>query len=323
MHTLSRRSLLAGFSALSLSPTCALAQDHTIKIVYPFTAGGTGDAVARLIAEHLQDRLGVPVIVENKVGAGGRIAAQAVKKAAPNGTTLLFAAASQLTIQPHLYANLGYDPFADFVPVSQAVKFDLGFAVSSKLPVKSIPELVAWLKAHPEQASYGSPGAGTLPYFVGVEFAQIIGAKLSHVAYRGTAAALPDLLAGRIPFYIAAAAELAEQHKAGGLRILAIAADTRSELMTDIPTLKESGIDLNAIGWFAFYAPSGTPPDIIERLEKAVIAATQAPQRRAKILAMGYEPTGTTSDALRIAQRAEYERWEAIVRTSGFKPEGE
>ena len=323
MHSLSRRDVLAGLAALAVSSAGALAQDHTVKIVFPFAAGGTGDAVARLIAEHLQIRLGVPVIVENKVGAGGRIAAQAVKKAAPNGTTLLFAAGSQFTIQPHLYANLGYDPFADFVPIVQGVKFDLGFAVSSKLPVHSIAELIAWLKAHPEQASYGSPGAGTLPYFTGGEFARIVGARLSHVAYRGTAAALPDLLAGRIPFYIAAAAELAEQHKAGGLRVLAIAADARSELMPDIPTLQESGIDLHAIGWFAFYAPSGTPPDVVERLCRAITAAMQVPQARTRMFVMGYEPNGTTSDALRIAQRAEFEKLGAIVRASGFTPEGE
>lgn len=323
MQTISRRGVLAGFAALALSSACAIAQDHTIKIIYPFAAGGTGDAVARLIAEHLQSGLAVPVIVENKVGAGGRIGAQAVKQAGPDGATLLFAVAAQFTIQPHLYANLGYDPFADFVPISQAVRFDLGFAVSSTLAVRSIPELVAWLKAHPEHATYGSPGTGTTAFFAGTEFSRIVGQKLSHVAYRGTVAALPDLMAGRIPLYIAGAAELAEQHKSGGLRILAIAASSRSTLMPDIPTLKESGIDLDAPTWFAFYAPAGTPREIVERLENKIIEATRAPQVRTKILAMGYEPTGTTSEALRIAQRAEFDGWGMIVRASGFKVESE
>ncbi len=323
MQTISRRGVLAGLAALALSSGCAVAQDHTIKIVYPFAAGGTGDAVVRLVAEHLQNSLGVPVIVENKVGAGGRLGAQAVKNALPDGTTLLFAVAAQFTLQPHLYANLGYDPFADFVPLSQAVKFDLGFAVSSTLAVRSIPELVAWFKAHPEQATYGSPGTGTTAFFAGMEFSRIVGQNLSHVAYRGTAAALPDLLAGRIPLYVAGAAELAEQHKRGGLRILAIAASSRSALMPDIPTLKESGIDLDAAAWFAFYAPAGTPRDVVERLEKEIIAATRAPQVRTKILAMGYEPTGTTSEALRVTQRAEFDRWGMIVRASGFKVESE
>lgn len=323
MQTISRRGVLAGLATLAFSSAGAVAQDHTIKIVFPFAAGGTADAVARLVAEHLQNSLGVPVIVENKVGAGGRIGAQAVKKAAPDGTTLLFAAAAQLTIQPHLYANLGYDPFASFVPISQVIKFDLGFAVSSSLAVRSIPELVAWFKAHPEQATYGSPGAGTTAFFAGTEFSRIVGQNLRHVAYRGTPAALPDLLAGRIPLYIAGAAELAEQHKSGGLRILAIAASSRSALMPDIPTLKESGIDLDAPTWFAFYAPAGTPRDIVERLEKEIIAATRAPQVRTKILAMGYEPTGTPSEALRVTQRTEFDRWGMIVRASGYKAESQ
>ncbi len=323
MHTLSRRGVLAGAAALALSSGSAIAQDDTVKIVFPFAAGGTGDAVVRLIAGELQKGLGVPVIVENKGGAGGRIGALAVKKAAPNGTTLLFAGMSQFTIQPHIYANLGFDPLADFIPISQSVKFDLGLAVSGKLPVRSIPELLAWLKAHPEQASYGSPGAGSLPFFVGAEFSRIIGQNLNHVAYRGTPAALPDLLSGRIPFYIAGAAELAEQHKSGGLRVLAIAATSRSELLPDLPTLKESGIDLAATAWFGFYAPAGTPADIVGRLEQQIIAATQAPQVRAKLLALGYEPIGTTSEALRTLQNAEFERWGAVVRASGFKAEAE
>jgi tripartite-type tricarboxylate transporter receptor subunit TctC len=323
MCSLSRRSVLVGLAALAFSTTCAIAQGGTVKIVYPFAAGGTGDSVARLLAEHLQANLGVPVIVENKVGASGRIGALAVKKAPPNGTTLLFAAGGQLTIQPHLYPNLGYDPFTDFVPISQSVKFDLGFAVSDKLPVRSIAELVAWLKAHPGEATYGSPGAGTIPFFAGTEFSRMIGQSLSHVAYRGSAAALPDLLSGRIPFYIAGAAELAEQHKSGGLRILAIAASSRSEIMPDIPTLRESGFNLDASSWYAFYTPAGTPQAIVELLEKEIITTTRVPQVRTRILAMGFEPTGTTSEALAITQRTEFERWGTIVRASGFKAETE
>lgn len=319
----SRRDLLAGAAALVLGPVRAVAQDDTVRIVFPFAAGGTGDAVVRLIAEQLQKELGSPVIVENKGGAGGRIGALAVKKAAPNGATLLFAGMSMVAIQPHIYANLGYDPLADFVPISQSVKFDLGLTVSSKLPVRSLPELLTWLKAHPEQASYGSPGAGSLPFFVGAEFSRIVGQKLNHVAYRGTAAALPDLLSGRIPFYIAGAAEFVEQHRGGGLRVLAIAATSRSQLLPEVPTLRESGIDLAATAWFAFYAPAGTSAQVAGRLEQRIVAAMQAPQVRNKILALGYEPIGTTSDALRTLQQAEFERWGEIVRASGFKADAE
>ena len=323
MQTLSRRSVLAGTAALLLSPPFARAQDDTVRIVFPFAAGGTGDALARIMADELQKGLGVPVIVENKGGAGGRIGAMAVKKAAPNGTTLLFAGMSQVAIQPHITENLGFDPLADFTPISQAVTFDLAIAVSSKIAVRTIPELLDWLKAHPEQASYGSPGAGSLPFFVGTEFARLIGQKLSHVAYRGTSAALPDLVSGRIPLYIAGVGELIEQHKSGGVRVLAVAAPSRFALLPDVPTLKENGIDLAATAWFAFYAPSGTPADIVRRLEQQIIVATQAPHVRARILALGYEPVGGTSEALRTLQKAEFERWSAIVRASGFKADAQ
>jgi tripartite-type tricarboxylate transporter receptor subunit TctC len=146
---------------------------------------------------------------------------------------------------------------------------------------------------------------------------------LNHVAYRGTPAALPDLLSGRIPLYIAAAAELVEQHRSGGLRVLAIAATSRSALLPDVPTLKESGIDLAATAWFAFYVPAGTPVEMVGRLEQRIVVATRAPQIRAKIRALGYEPIGATSDALRTLQQAEFERWGAIVRASGFKADAE
>lgn len=321
MQRISRRGLLAGATAFALVPVAGRAQSDTMRIVFPFAAGGSGDAVIRLIAEQLQKSLGAPVIVENKPGAGGRVGALAVRHGAPTGATLLFAGLSQVALQPHIYANLGFDPLVDFVPISQSVTFDLGFAVSSKLPVRSIPELVAWLKAHPDQAAYGSPGAGSLPFFIGAEFSRSIGERLSHVAYRGTPAALPDLLSGRLPLYVAGAGEFAEHHRSGGLRVLATAGASRSRLFPDVPTLKESGIDLAAISWFAFYAPAGTPREMIRRLEQAIITATRAPQIREKILALGYEPIGSTSDALATLQKVEFERWGAIIRASGFKAE--
>jgi tripartite-type tricarboxylate transporter receptor subunit TctC len=292
-----------------------------LRIVFPFSAGGAADSVARLIAEHLQNSLGGPVIVENIPGAGGRIGARAVKDAAPNGTTLLFASFSQMTLQPHIYGDLGYDPFADFVPISQTVKSEMALAVSGHIPAHSIKELIAWFKANPTQALYGSPGIGTGPHFVGVEFGRLSGLNLRHVPYRGTPAALPDVLAGRIPLYIALAAELIEQHKSGAIRILAMAGAARSPFLPDVPTLKESGINIEAPGWFAFYAPAHTPGDIVERLESTILAATRAPDASAKIVTMGFQPTGTTSEELRKIQREEFERWGAIVKASGVEVE--
>lgn len=318
MQTHSRRAVLAGLAA-SLVSHPAAAQDQTLRIVFPFSAGGAADGIARLIADHLRNSLGRPVIVENIVGAGGRIGARAVKDAPPNGTKILFAANSQMTLQPHIYPDLGYDAFDDFVPISQTVKSENAFAVGGQSPVRSIKELIAWCKQNPAQAIYGSPGIGTAPHVVGLEFARLTGLDLRHAPYKGTPAALPDLMAGRIPLHIAMSAELIAQHKSGAIRLLATADATRSPFLPDVPTLRESGIAIDAPGWFAFYAPAHTPGDVVARLEKEIIAATSAPETRAKILATGYQPTGTTSEALRKIQQEDSERWGALVKASGIK----
>jgi tripartite-type tricarboxylate transporter receptor subunit TctC len=321
MRTPSRRAVLASFAALFISSCPGSAQDQPLRIIFSFSAGGAADSVARLIAQHLQTSLGRPVVVENILGAGGRIGARAVKGAPPNGATLLFASSSQMTLQPHMYRDLGYDPFDDFVPISQAVKTEMALAVSGQIAAHSIEELIAWLRANPAQALYGSPGIGTGPHFTGIEFGRLSGLNLRHLPYRGTPAALPDLLAGRLPLYIALAAELIEQHKSGAIRILAMADTARSPFLPDVPTLKERGIDIDAPGWFAFYAPARTPRNILGRLEEKIIAATHAPDIRAKILAMGFQSAGTTSDELRKIQRKEFERWGPIVETSGVTAE--
>ena len=173
MHTVSRRAALAGLAFFALWPGPAGAQEQTLKIVFPFAAGSSTDAVARMLADHMQKSLGRAVIVENRPGAGGRIGLRAVKEAAPDGATLLFAPGGLFTILPHVYPNLGYDPLVDLLPITQVVRNDLALAVSGKLPVRSLPELVAWLKANPEQATFGSPGAGGAPHFLGVELGRL------------------------------------------------------------------------------------------------------------------------------------------------------
>jgi tripartite-type tricarboxylate transporter receptor subunit TctC len=180
---------------------------------------------------------------------------------------------------------------------------------------------VVWLKANPEKATYGSPGAGTFPHFVGMEFGRLSRLDFRHVAYRGTPAGIPDLLSGRIAVFMSSLAELLELHKNGNIRILATTGNTRSTILPDVPTLKESGIDVVVPGWFAFYAPARTPIEIVERLQNEIIAIVGLPDVRAKILAIGFEPTGTTSADVRRIQLAEFERWATIVKASGYKPQ--
>jgi tripartite-type tricarboxylate transporter receptor subunit TctC len=317
MQLCSRRGFLAGMSALAL-PLPAVAGDRPLKIVFPFAPGGSGDSIARLFAEQLHTRFGKVAIVENLAGAGGRIGAQAVKNAAPDDETLLFASASQFTLQPYLFRSLSYDPERDFVPVSQVMTVDLALAVSGKLPIHSTGELIDWMKANPAQAVYGSPGAGTAPHFICSEFGRITGLNLRHAPYKGTAAALPDVLAGRVPMYMAFLSELLEQHRDGGIRIIATAGSSRSSFLRQTPTLKESGINVDASGWYAFYAPAHLSGELVERLTKEIIAIGSDPEMRAKIHTTGCEPTGTTSEELKQIRRADFEHWGPIVKASGF-----
>jgi tripartite-type tricarboxylate transporter receptor subunit TctC len=321
MNKLSRRAALFGLAIALLPGELAVAQESTLRIVFPFAAGGSADAVARLIAEQLQKDLGRAVIVENKPGAGGRIGAQAVKDAPADGSTLLFAAAPQFTLQPHILSNLGYDPFADFAPLARVVKFDQALAVSGKVPARSVKDLAAWVKAHPDRAVFGSPGTGTAAHLAVMALSKTFDLNLRHVAYKGTPAALPDLLEGRLPLYVASNAELMEHHKAGGVRILAIAGAARSPFLPDVHTLKESGVAFSADGWFAFYAPARTPPHMLDRLESAILAAARSTKIRDRMQAMGFQPTSTSSEELKRVQRAEFDAWANVVKATGFKSE--
>jgi tripartite-type tricarboxylate transporter receptor subunit TctC len=319
MHTLSRLAALAGLALFALWPEPASAQEQTLKIVFPYPAGSSADAVARMLAAHLQKSLARAVIVENRPGAGGRIGARAVKEAAPDGATLLFANGGLVTIQPHAYANLGYDPLVDFLPITQVVKVDLALVVSGKLPVRSLPELVAWLEANPDQATFGSPAAGTAVHFAGMELGRLARLDLRHVPYKGTPVALPDLLTGRLPTYIGSAAEFIEHHKAGTVRIVATLGASRSRFLPEVPTLRESGFDIETSAWFAIWAPAGTPASVAERLRAAIIEALRSAEVQSRIDSLGFEIAGTTGEALAQIQRAEHRRWGPIVKAWGFK----
>ncbi len=314
-----RRPLLAILAASPL-PRLAAAQESPIRIVFPFAAGGGGDAVTRLLAEHLRDRLGRPVIVENRAGGGGRIGAQAVKAAMPDGAMLLMAAATQMVLQPHTDQRIGYDPFTDFRPVAQVVRFSQVVVIGPDNPARSVADLIAWFRADPARRNFGSPGLGTGAHFAGVEFGRLAGISLEHVAYRGTPAAIPDLQSGRLAMYVASHGEFREHHRAGRVRILASTDAVRSPGLADVPTLVESGMEVIAPGWFALYAPSATPPAVIVRLTDAVSAVLRDAALRDRIVAMGFEPTALGPADLAREQRAEYDRWGAVVRASGFQP---
>ena len=197
-----------------LAAPTAHAQSGAIRIIFPYAAGGSGDATARLLADKLQTSLGQTVLVENRTGGAGRIGVNAVKNAAADGGTLLFTPFAAVTIYPFAYRSLDYDPFTDLAPITQVCTFDFALAVRSHFPAKTPQELVAWLKANPDKAQYGSPGAGALPHFFGLLFGRAAGVDMTHIAYKGTAPALSDLLGGQIPMVSSTVSDFLELHRA-------------------------------------------------------------------------------------------------------------
>jgi len=283
--------------------------DQPIRIIFPYAAGGSGDGTSRLMAEHMRVALNRPVIVENRTGAAGRIGVQAVKAAAPDGNTLLLTPIAPMSVFQHVYPNLGYDPINDFRPITQIGTFDLAVAVGPAVAAKSLKELVDWLKANPEKANYGMPAAGSLPHFFGVLFGRAAGVDLKAVTYRGSAAALTDLIAGQVPLVFTTTTDLLELHKAGRVRVLATSGAQRSPFLSDVPTFKEAGYDIQGSGWYGMFAPAKTPSDIIERYNKVVVAAIAKPEVRNRLLAFGLEPTSTTAEEFAAIQKADSELW--------------
>ena len=316
-----RAALIAASLALALAPTHAQVGEQPIRIIFPFAAGGSGDGLARLIADKMRGSLNRPVLVESRTGASGRIGVQAVKAAAPDGNTLLITPIAPMAIYQHVYAALDYDPIADFAPVSQVATFDFGVAVGPQIAAKSLTELVAWAKANPAQANYGIPAADSLPHFLGVMFGRTAGLDLRAVPYRGSAAALTDLVGGQIAMVFTTTSDLAEMHKAGRIRMLATSDAQRSPFVDNLPTFREAGYDLQATGWYGLFAPAKTPPDAIERLNKAIVAAVQLPEVKERMRTFGLQPTGTSAKDFADIQKADSARWAPHVKASGFKPE--
>jgi tripartite-type tricarboxylate transporter receptor subunit TctC len=315
-----RRHLLAAALVSALAGSAA-AQEGTLRIVVGFPPGATSDALARVVAEHMQRSLKQTVIVENKVGAGGRIANELVKAAAADGNTLLMTPVATMAIFPHSYAGqLRYDPFKDYTPVAHLSNFQIGLGVASSVPAKTLPEYVAWVKADPDKNGYyGSAAPGSIPHFFGVMFAKSAGLNLTHVPYKGTAAAMTALAGGEIGALSTVAADIRTLVTAGKARLLAVAGDKRDASFPDVPTFRELGYDLVAKPWYGFFAPAGTPAAAVDRISKAAMAAVNDPALHKRLVEMGLEPTGQGPDRLAAALKEDFERWGPPIKASGFK----
>lgn len=314
-----RRRFLHLALTAAVAPAALAAQP--VRIVLPFAAGGPADALARLMAEHMPESLGAPVVVENKPGASGRLGVQAVKMARPDGTSLLFTPIAPMAVYPHVYKSLGYDPFEDFRTVAQITTFDFGIAVSPKIAATSLAELIAWVKANPAQASFGSPGAGTLPHLFGALFGRAAGLDLQHIAYKGMADILPDLMSGQLPIMFGSTDAMLQMHRSGRIRALATSGAERSPFLPELPTFREGGYDIQGSGWHGFFVPAKTPDQSIDMLNKAIIATLRKPEAIERIRTLGLHPTGTSAAEFASIQRRDSDFWAKAVKAAGFTAE--
>lgn len=314
-----RRSLLraAGGAALLALALGTSAQDKPpLKILVGFPPGGSVDPVARLLADALRQDFGA-ITVENRPGAGGRIALMATRNARPDGQTVIVLPSGPMVLFPHVYRKLDYDPVRDFTPISQLARFQFAVVAGPASPAKSLGELVQAARARPGQGSYGSPGLGTLPHFMGVLMEQSAGVKLNHVPFQGGGPANTALLGGHIDYKFDVVSETAELHRNGKVRILAVTGPRRDPQVPEVPTMREAGVPMEATAWFAMYAPAGLAPEVASRLEKAVAAAVRKPDVQARLLKLGYEPIGSTGAELAAAQRQDLARWEQPIKATG------
>jgi tripartite-type tricarboxylate transporter receptor subunit TctC len=311
----------AAAGAAALSAPALLAQDRTIKILVGFPPGGSVDVIARLLADKLRTSLGQNVIVDNKPGAGGRVALGELKRAAPDGQTLALSPSGALVIQPWLFQNLGYDPVKDFSAVSRVSVFDFAVTAGPGAPPGDLKAVLAWMKANTDKANYATSGAGTVPHFAGVLLSQAAGVPMTHVAYRGGAPAVADLIGGQVPLMVDTAFETLEHHRAGKVRIIAVTGEQRTKALPDVPTLKELGINIAADAFFGLYGPAGMPAELIARIDRAVADALRAPDVQEKINSFGQVTSHAGATELAATQAAHYRRWEAPIKASGFKAE--
>jgi tripartite-type tricarboxylate transporter receptor subunit TctC len=309
-------------AGINVAPHATQAQtlQQPVRIVFPFAPGGGGDALARMMAEELRHGLNRNVVVENKTGGAGQIGVVDVVNAAPNGDTLLLTPIAPVVVYQNVYKNLKYDPFKDLTPVSLIANFEFAIAVAPNVPATTLPELVAWLKANPKQANFGSPGAGALPHFFGMLFGKSIGVEMNHVAYRGSAAALVDLIAGQVPIVVTTTSDFLAAHQGGKIRILATSDVQRSPLVQDVPTFKEMGHDIVGTAWYAVFAPAKTPDETLNRYSRIFSDSLATPAMKDRLLKLGLYAKGSTPAELGALQRQHADLWAPAIKASGFSP---
>jgi len=317
-----RTFVVVTFCALSAFGNSAFGQEtRPIRLLVGFPSGSAADGAARALADSFKESLRQTIIVDNRPGAGGRLAAELLKHSPPDGSTLLVAPMGTTIFFPVFASKLAYDPWIDFVHISQMATLRLAFAIEAGTPAKSMKDYVAWVKANPAKASFGSAGAGTPPHFLGIMIGQAAGFELTHVPYKGGPPLVTDMLGRHMPAGVATVTDFAELHRAGKVRILAIGGNLRAAGLPDVPTFKDLGYDIDGMTWIGLHAPAGVPPTLVERLASAVAAAMRKPEIQARFLKLGFDPTGTSPEQFMRIMQNDRVKWEPIIRASGFKEE--
>jgi tripartite-type tricarboxylate transporter receptor subunit TctC len=323
--SITRRQVIQSASAsaflASLGQTAFAQAIDNLKIITGFAAGGTSDTLCRRVATRMAPGYANTAVVENRTGAGGQIAVQFVKESKPDGTTLLQTPTSILTIYPHIYKKLPYDPMVDLTPASIACVFDFGFAVGPAVPatVKSVPDFLAWAKANPAGANFGSPAAGSTPHFIGALLGKSAGVELKHAAYRGTQPAMLDLLGGNVSAVSGPIGDITQHLSTGKVRILGVSGAKRSRFAPDVPTFSEQGLkDMTHSEWFAFLLPAKTPAEIVARMNGALKTALAQKDVIDGLATFGLEAMSSSPAELTDLLKKDTAKWAPIVKAVGF-----
>lgn len=320
--TIGRRAVLLGAPFAAASAFAQSWPARPIRFVVPFAAGaGVLDIMARIVGQHLTEKLGQQVIVDNKPGAGGNVGAEIVARASPDGYTMLIAGPA-LVVSPFLYARMSFDPLTDLVPVTMVNSAPLMLVVHPALPAKSVSELVAYAKANPGKLNYGSGGVGATPFLAAELLKSMAGFDAVHVPYKGGAPALADLVAGQLSFMIENVPGTLPLVKDGKLRALAITGRNRSPLVPDLPTMIEAGVpNYEMIGWNGIFVPKGTPADILDKLHDALASVLRSPAVKEQLAGLGADAVGDSQAEFAAFVKAESARWGRIIQEKGIKPE--
>ena len=315
-----RRQFTALAAAASLMPLAHAQADKTLKVLVGFPPGGSIDIVSRVLAEKMKDDLKVNIVIENRAGAGGRVAADLLKASPADGSVVMITPIVVPVLAPLVFSKLNYNPATDFAPVGHVCNFNFALSVPASLPVKNVAEFVTWLKANPQKANFGSPAPGSLPHFFGEMLSRDAKADMVHVPFAGGSALMNALMGGQVSAGIDVLLEALEAHRSGKVRIIAVSGEKRSAVVPEVPTFSEQGFpNIVASGWFGMYAPARTPEAVITATNRALVKALTHPEVLERFGKLALEPGGGTAADLARLEQASTARWAPVVKATGFR----